>query len=262
LSLKPAAVAHDAGLSPSTDQVIGFGRLLGRLALAGLIAGTLAGLFSVLVTERTIAPALRIEEARAAAADTQEHEDLFSRGTQVFGGFLGTLLAGLVLAVVFAVVFGAVRHRLPGRSDFVRVVLLAGIGFGVLALLPAVKVPANPPAVGNPGTVGTRTAIYGAVILSGIVAAMLVSALVSFLRSRSVSVPATTVAAVAMTAVGVALVLLLLPDSPGAIPADVPAAVVWDFRLASLGQLAVLWTALGLAGGWLVERVTAGLDGR
>jgi predicted cobalt transporter CbtA len=49
--------------------------------------------------------------------------------------------------------------------------------------------------------------------------------------------------------------VLLVPESPDAIAADVPAAVVWDFRLASLGQLAVLWTTLGLTAGYLVDRL-------
>jgi predicted cobalt transporter CbtA len=47
-----------------------------------------------------------------------------------------------------------------------------------------------------------------------------------------------------------------VPDSPDSIAADVPAAVVWNFRLASLGQLATLWTVLGVAGGWMIDRLT------
>jgi predicted cobalt transporter CbtA len=61
-------------------------------------------------------------------------------------------------------------------------------------------------------------------------------------------------AAAGLTAVLVALVLVLVPDNPDTIAADVPAVVVWDFRLASLGQLLVLWAALGLAAGWLLDR--------
>jgi predicted cobalt transporter CbtA len=250
-------MAETLDRSSSTHRPVRFGRLFGRLVLAGLIAGALAGVFSLLVTERAIAPALDLEEARAAAAGSHEHGvELFSRGTQLVGGFLGTLVAGVVLAVVFAAVYGLVRHRLAGRTDFARVTLLAAIGFGIVALLPALKIPANPPAVGDPDTVGTRTAIYGAVLLCGIVAAMLVSALVGFLHNRGAGTAATTTAAVAAAAVLLALVLVLVPDSPDAIAADVPASVVWNFRLASLGQLTVLWTALGLAGGWLLDRLT------
>ncbi|SNR35702.1 Probable cobalt transporter subunit (CbtA) [Blastococcus mobilis] len=80
------------------------------------------------------------------------------------------------------------------------------------------------------------------------------AALVSFLESRGASTPATATAAVALTAVLVALILVLVPDNPDTIAADVPADMVWDFRLTSLGQLLVLWTALGLAAGWLLDR--------
>ena len=239
------------------EQPPGFGRLLGRVVLAGLVAGALAGLFALLVTERTIAPALDIEEARAASHGGAEHADeLFSRPEQVLGGFLGTVLSGVVLGVVFAAVYGVVRHRLPGRSEVARTGLLAAVGFGVVALLPALKIPANPPAVGNPDTVGTRTAIYGTVLLCGIVGVLLVAALVSWLRSRGTSDAVTAITATAAGAVLLTLVLLLVPDSPDTVAADVPAAVVWNFRLASLGQVAVLWTTLGLVSGWLLERTT------
>jgi predicted cobalt transporter CbtA len=242
----------------TTTQPPRFGQLFGRLLLAGVIAGTLAGVYSLLVTERAIAPALELEEARAAAegAGQEQAEELFSRTEQLVGGFLGTVLAGVVLAVLFAAVYGMVRHRLSGRTDVARVALLAAVGFGVLALLPALKIPANPPAVGDPATVGTRTAIYGGVLLCGVVGAMLVAALVSWLRSRGTGDAATALMAAVATAVLLAAVMVFVPDTPDTIAADVPAAVVWDFRLASLGQLAVLWAALGLAGGWLVDRLT------
>lgn len=241
---------------PPKPETPRFAPLLGRMVLAGLLAGALAGVYSLLVTERAIAPALRLEEARAAA-DGGAHGhggELFGRGTQLVGGFLGTVLAGVVLAVVFAAVYALVRHRLPGHSDLARVCLLAAIGFGIAALLPAVAMPANPPAVGDPATVETRTATYGAVLLSGIVSAMLIAALVSYLQSRGLTPAATAAAAVATSTVLLGIVLVLVPGTPEPIAPDVPAALVWNFRVASLGQLAVLWTTLGIAGGWLIDR--------
>jgi predicted cobalt transporter CbtA len=239
---------------PAVAPPLRFGQLFGRIVLAGLVAGVLAGLYSLLVTERAIRPALDLEEARAAAGGGHEHGgELFSRPEQLLGGFLGTVLAGVVLAVVFAAVYGLVRHRLPGRTDVARTTLLAAIGFGVLALLPALKIPANPPAVGDPATVGTRTAIYGGVLLCGVVGAMLLAALVSWLRGRGAGDAVTAIAATVAGVVLLALVLVLVPDNPDTIAADVPAAVVWNFRLASLGQLAVLWAGLGLAAGWLLD---------
>jgi predicted cobalt transporter CbtA len=235
---------------------LSFGMLLSRFAAAGALAGALSGLWLLLVTERTIEPALAIEEARSPGADhAGEAHEVVSRGTQVVGGLLGTVVAGVVLALVFAAVFAALRHRLPARTDFGRSAVLGLIGFGVFALLPAVVIPANPPAVSDPGTIGRRTAIYGGVLAAGLVIALVVAAVVSALGGRGFDTAATTLAAVLCGALLVGVVLLLFPRSPDTIPGDVPADVVWNFRLASLGQLAVLWTALALVGGALVERL-------
>lgn len=241
---------------PTTEQPPRFGPLFGRIVAAGALAGALAGGFSLLVTERAIAPALELEESRAAAEGAHEHgAEMFGRGTQLFGGFLGTVAAGIVLAIVFAAVYGLVRHRLPGRNDVARTAILAAIGFGVLALLPALKIPANPPAVGDPDTVGTRTAIYGGVLLLGVITAMVVAAVVSAARSQGLGDAATAIIGTVTTAVLVGLILVFVPDNPDTIAADVSAAVVWNFRLASLAQLAVLWTTLGLAAGALLSRL-------
>lgn len=241
-------------LAPSTAPR--FRAILHRIAAAGALAGLLSGVWSLLVTEPAIRPALAIEESRPVSAGGPPAEELVARSTQVLGGILGAVAAGILVSLVFAAAFAALRHRLPAHTDFGRAVILGVIGFGVFALLPAVKIPANPPAVGDPATIGTRTALYGSVLAAGLAIALLVSAAVSGLRSHGVDTPATVVAATIFGAVLVALVLVLLPDSPDTIPADVPARVVWDFRLASLGQLAVLWTTLALVGGALVDRLT------
>jgi predicted cobalt transporter CbtA len=242
---------------PVVDQPLRFGQLFSRVVLAGLIAGVLAGVYSLLVTERAIRPALELEDARTATEGGHPHvEEMFTRPEQLLGGFLGTVLAGIVLGVVFAAVYGLVRHRLPGRTNVARTALLAGLGFLVLALLPALKIPANPPAVGDPGTVGARTAIYGGVLLCGVVGSMLVTALISWLRSRGTSDAGTAIVATAAAVVLLTLVMTFLPDNPDTIAADVPASVVWNFRLASLGQLGVLWAGLGLGSGALLDRLT------
>ena len=84
---------------------------------------------------------------------------------------------------------------------------------------------------------------------------MLAAALVSALRSRGTGEAATAIAATMATGVLLAVILVLVPDTPDTIAADIPAAVIWDFRLASLGQLAVLWSGLGLTSGWLLDRL-------
>jgi hypothetical protein len=243
-----AAAADRAGLT--------FRQILLRFTAAGAVAGALAGAWSLLVTERAIAPALAIEEARSHSGGDHAHEEIFSRGVQVAGGVLGSVLAGVIIGLLFGTVFAAVRHRLPARTDAGRAAVLGAIGFGVFALLPAVAIPANPPAVGDPATIGRRTAIYGGVLAAGLVVALVTSAVVSALGDRGVERPLIAIIAVLVVAGLVALILVFFPKNPDVIPADVPAAVVWNFRLASLGQLTVLWTTITLVGGALVDRLT------
>jgi hypothetical protein len=180
-----------------------------------------------------------------------------SRSAQVVGGAVTSVLVGVAIGVVFAVVFARVRGRLPGRGDFGRSLVLAAVGFGAVTLLPALKIPANPPAVGDPQTVGRRTTLYAVVLLLGVATAVVVPMLDRWLAGR-VSVPSTRWALdVVATVVLFGLVLALVPGTPDQVPADVPAAVIWDFRLASLAQLGVMWLTLGLAFGLLMERGAA-----
>jgi len=119
------------------------------------------------------------------------------------------------------------------------------------AMPPAVIIPANRPGVGARGTVTNRTAIYGAPLLRGVVIALMTGALVWALRDRGVGSAPVAVAAsfFAVTLTGV--VMILMPESPDIVPPDMPMALVVRFRLASLGQLLVLWAGMGLVGGLL-----------
>jgi enoyl-CoA hydratase/carnithine racemase len=56
--------------------------------------------------------------------------------------------------------------------------------------------------------------------------------------------------------VGVAVAYLVLPPSEQP-PAGFPAALLWNFRLVSLGTQALLWATLGLLFGVLAERLLA-----
>jgi predicted cobalt transporter CbtA len=131
-------------------------------------------------------------------------------------------------------------------------VLLAAVGFGVFSLLPAVKYPANPPGVGNPATVTERTLLYVLSILMGLLVVTVVTMAHRAVSGRLRHAHAVCVD-VLVAVVGLVAVLSLLPPSPDAIPPDVPADLLWDFRLASLAQLASMWATLGLTFGLLLD---------
>jgi hypothetical protein len=120
-------------------------------------------------------------------------------------------------------------------------------------LVPFTKYPANPPAVGNPDTIGRRTVLYFLMIVIALAAAMAAG------RIRRSLLPSLGGWNAALAAAGAFIVLiaaaeLLLPavhETPKGFPAD----VLYRFRLASLGINATLWLTLGLGFGAVAERL-------
>lgn len=224
-------------------------------AAAGAAGGGALALFLLIVGERPLSLAIARE---AAGNPVPGHEEMFSRTVQVVGGMAGAALYGSLLGVVVGVVFAAVRHRLPLRDDWRRSVVLAVAGFVTIALVPALKYPANPPSVGDPATVGRRTALYLILLACSVLASWSAWRLWRALAARGVDEArrAGLVAAAYVATVGVAMVGL--PPNPD--PNAAPAQLVWSFRVASLGGALVFWTVTGLTLGWLLVRGAPGPD--
>lgn len=228
-----------------------FPALLKRGAAAGAAGGFCAALMQWLVTEPVIRRALAIEEARAAMH--HEHEvPLVSRDAQFWAGGVTSIVVGVIFGVVFTVVFAQIRARIPGTTDVARAVVLAVTGFGVLTLLPALHIPANPPGVGDHDTVNERTLIYLLTLVVGLLGVGAVLAVDRRLRMR-VTDPVRQALDVTVAVGWFAGALVLLPGSPDTVPADVPAGLLWDFRTASLAQLATMWLVVGVVFGLLVS---------
>jgi len=232
-----------------------------RALVVGLVVGAILAVYMVLVVEPVVDQAIELEEQMSTAQDGEpghshgEGDARFSRPVQRLGGVLAMVLYSLVIATVFGTVYAAVRHRIPAASEFGRVVRLAGVGFVAVALLPALKYPAAPPAVGDVDTVGQRTAQYLGLIAVALVLAWIMARISDRLRSR-MSDPARITLLTAMSVVAVGLAFLVLPPSPDAIDPAVPAGLVWDFRVRSFGGLALMWAGLGLGLGWMLDRET------
>ena len=226
-------------------------RMLRLGALSGLVGGAAMALFLLAVGERSIGDAIALEDA-AARASGETHEALFSRGTQVVGGMAGSVVAGVVFGLVLAVVFASVRHKLAFADDWRRALAVAAVGFVTVALVPALKYPANPPAVGDPDTIGRRTTLYLLMLAWSIVAAWGAWRLSLWLRERPTADHVRLTAAVGLFAVLVGIGFAVLPGTPDAVTA--PATLVWRFRIASLGGTAVLWLVSGTVLGTLLGR--------
>ncbi|MDX8140795.1 CbtA family protein [Lentzea sp. BCCO 10_0061] len=229
------------------------------LALRGVAAGGIAGVASalvqLLVTEIPIRAALAVEEAREPAGEAGHthggEEELVSRGAQIAGGMLGVVIVGIAVGLVFATAYALSKRWFTGSTPFSRSFAFGAAVFGAVALLPWLKYPANPPAVGDPETVNYRTALYLGVVVAGLVIVWAASWLAEQLRAQSQ--PMRTTAVLLAVAAAVAVVLLAFPAPPDTIPADMPVNVLWQFRLSSLAQLATLYVGIGVVFGLLID---------
>ncbi|MGW2335830.1 CbtA family protein [Streptomyces sp. NPDC001685] len=227
--------------------------LLVRGMLAGLGAGVLAFVFAFLVGEGPVDVAIAFEEA-----GSHEHghggEELVSRTVQSTAGLAtGVLVFGVAIGGIAALAFCFALGRVGRFGARSTAALTALAGFLLLYLLPILKYPANPPAVGNPDTIGKRTILFvGMIALSvllGIAAILLGRKLAPSWGNWNASIAA----GVAFVAV-VAVVMAVLPEGDNT-PKGFPATDLWEFRVASIGLQAVLWAAFGLLFGFLAERV-------
>jgi hypothetical protein len=224
-----------------THPAPGYGALLLRGLLAGLIAGLAAGIFAYAYGEPHIDAAIAVEEQTAG---THDHggDAVVSRTTQRAGLLLATTLYGVAVGGMLATGYTLLRRRLRTTHD-----TRAALGLTTAALLGAVlvpylKYPPNPPAVGDPSTINQRTISYLALLVIGLVA---VWAAVVAARAVTTDWARAAAGTAAFTAVVAAGYLLLPPAEPA--PPGFPATLLWDFRIASLGTQIVLWTTLGLA---------------
>jgi hypothetical protein len=220
------------------------GATLVRGALAGAVAGLIASVVAYLWVEPVLDRAIALEGATGAGPVSRETQKLL-------GMPIGFVLTGVALGLIFALVW---RVLPTATTPWRRSVGLGVAAFLALAAVPQLRYPANPPGVGDPGTLADRTGGYLLAVALGVVVVSGAYAALRALARRGWPEP-TRQAAVAVGAVAVLAVgYLLLPDSGDAV--DVPASLVWDFRVRSLAVLALLYLLLGAVFGALTERST------
>lgn len=144
------------------------GRLLARGMVTGCIAAALAFVFARIFGEPQVDLAIAFEATRHAAEAAHTHmleAEPVSRATQASYGLLtAVVLYGTAFGGIFSLVFAYAYGRLNAWSPRALALLLAGAGFVAFVLVPDLKYPPNPPAVGVPATLAFRTITYFAMI--------------------------------------------------------------------------------------------------
>lgn len=245
-------------------------RLIVRGLFAGAAGAVLAFVFARACAEPVIGRAVKYEDGRIEAAHAQgvhEHGvELFSRSVQGSAGLgFGVLIFGIAMGALFAVLFCVTYGRVKGVGPQRLSLHLAAVTFTAVYLVPFVKYPPNPPAVGQADTIGSRTLWYLVIVLASVGLAIATLWLARRLTTRLGAWNAGLSAAGGYIVV-IAAVMLVLPrvdETPGPLRdasgtivyPGFPADVLYEFRLVALGTQAVLWVTMGLVFSTLAGRL-------
>jgi hypothetical protein len=247
------------------------GTLLLRGMLVGIIAGLLCFSFLKIVGEpqvdRAITFETQLDEAKAQAAaqaliakglpapKEEPEPELVSRPVQAgIGLFTGVMIYNGAFGGLFALAFAlAYGRRMGDLGPRATAAVLAVVGLIAVYIVPNLKYPANPPSVGEPATIGVRTALYFSMIAISLAAMIAAGMLRLRLLPRYGAWNAFLIAAGAYLIVVIAVGLALPPINE--VPGQFPAVVLWQFRIASLGAQLIMWATTGLVFGALAERV-------
>jgi Probable cobalt transporter subunit (CbtA) len=237
-----------------------------RGMLTGLVAGLLSFGFLKVYGEpqvdRAIAFETQMDRAKAAEESKGAHQgmhmsdedepELVSRPVQAgLGLFTAVIVYSTAFGGLFGLAFAFAYGRIPGALTPQAVsALLAATGFVAIYLVPNLKYPANPPSVGDPETIGIRTALYFVMIAISIAAMIGSASLKRLFVGRFGPWNANLMVAACYIAI-VAVAGLLLP-AVNEVPDEFPAVVLWKFRIASLGAQFIMWATLGLLFGALM----------
>ncbi|MGW1272932.1 CbtA family protein [Streptomyces sp. NPDC002491] len=226
--------------------------LLVRGMLAGLAAGVLALVVAYFLGEPNVDSAIGFEESHAPA---HEHEvELVSRSLQSTAGLAtGVLVYGVALGGIAALAYCFALGRVGRFTPRATALLLSGAALLTVFVVPFLKYPANPPAVGDHDTIAKRTTLYFLMMVLGVLLAVAAVIAGKRLAPRLGAWYATVVAVLGFTVV-IGLAYAFLP-SVNEVPTDFPAALLWRFRLSSLALQITMWAGFGLVFGELAERL-------
>ena len=236
-----------------------------RGLLAGLLAGLAAFAVAFVVGEPSLSAAISLEGGPGASVDHahepaaadghahgQEHSHGEDGGTVVprslqstLGLATGTVVAGVTLGGLLGVLAALALGRLGPAGPRTTSLVLAGVGFAAVQLVPFAVYPPNPPGVGDDATIGLRTSLYFVLLAISVLAAVAAVLAGRALRLRWGGWHA-GLAAVAAYLVVLVVVVSLLPGYDE-VPDGYPASLLYRFRMASLVTQATLWAVLGVA---------------
>ncbi|MDX1596153.1 MAG: CbtA family protein [Nitrosopumilaceae archaeon] len=222
---------------------------LSLVLISGALAGLIHGTTNLALVEPYLDEAIGIENqnmfATGEAEDTPkfwvEYESyrLWQKGGQVLAG----VILGTSVGALFGIVYAFSRNVLPGTNDVKKALVLGGIMWVTLYLIPFLKYPANPPTVGDPDTIILRSILYVSFIaISGFGA-------FGFYKLSKLFANKKKLLSLLGYGVFITAVFLAMPQNPDEVTA--PTELVDGFRVMSALGVSSFWISVSLILGYL-----------
>ena len=212
--------------------------------VSGAFAGLIHGTVNFAIVEPYLDQAIGIENQNLFASGEEEDSPEFwveyegYRDWQKSGQILAGVILGMSIGSLFGIVFALSRKSLPGNNDVKKAVILAGIMWFTLYLIPFLKYPANPPTVGDGETVVLRAILYLSFIaISGLGAFGFYKLSKKFQKNKKL---------VSLIGYGVfiSIVFVAMPENPDEVTA--PMNLVNEFRIMSVLGVTSFWASVGI----------------
>jgi len=218
--------------------------------LSGAIAGALLAIINQGLVEPYIDQAINIENKNTMAQGEVINLQEFNayRIWQKSGEIAAGTILGISIGALFGIVFVFARDSIPGSNNKKKALILAAVMLLVVYIVPVLKYPANPPAVGDPETIYYRESLYITLLaISGFSALglTLLYRKLGDIKGKQIVVP------VIYTGI-IAAAFMILPPNPDEITA--PMDLVMSFRIASGLTMSAFWGLLGLILGALWDK--------
>jgi predicted cobalt transporter CbtA len=226
--------------------------LLLRGMLVGVVAGLLVFLLARWAGEPQVERAIAFEQSMDHSGGNGEPEMVSRHIQRTLGLLTGVVVYGTAMGGLFGLAFALACGRIGPITPRALSAVLAALGFLGIVLVPDLKYPANPPAVGNPDTIGFRTASFFLLIVFSVAVMVFALQMGRHLAKRFGPWNGWSLAAILYVAI-LGLIVNFLPEIDE-VPAGFPATLLWKFRVAALEVQVVLWATFGALFGWLTER--------
>ena len=226
--------------------------------LSGCFAGTIYGGLNLLIVEPYLDDAINIENQNLFSAGEEidgpefwveyyEYRTWQKGGEVLAGAILGTSLGSL-----FGIVYALSKKSLPSKNNIGKTLILAGLMWFTLFVIPFLKYPANPPTVGDEDTVVLRGMLYLTLIaISGFMALGFYQ-IFKRLKNKNKILP------IIGYAILISLTLFMMPENPDEISTSME--LINGFRIVAFFTGTLFWFTLALFLGIFWQKVNPDLS--